>query len=172
MSDFKGKSATEWLKMYGNVVSDATFRRRVKMGWSPEKAASYCTEVKYMINGEFAKDFLARENPSVTYQTFISRVHNGWDIESAARTPAKTKRGAYVEKEMLSKRDKDLLAKIEALGKGVRLVWHKKKANEIMCRSVAHHIADLAEQGKIICFQRVTKRVGDFQEIEYIAEGV
>lgn len=172
---YDGKTAEEWCALYGNVISVKTFCRRIATGdFTPERAASaaaYCSnENMYLIEGIPARKWLRKNNPEVSYDAFVSRLHNGYSIDKAARTPLLVKR----ERRKLPLADKyaETFYRIKSLEKGERTIWHHKQAHEKMRNPLAPYIADMAAKGLIHCFQRVisTNAAGE-QEIEYIAEG-
>lgn len=173
---YDGKTAEEWCELYGNVISIKTFCRRIATGdFTPERAASaaaYCSKEKMrLIEGIPARKWLKENNPEVSYAAFVSRLHNGYSIDKAARTPLLIKQ-AKNQKLPMSDKYAETLYRIKSLGKGERMIWHHKRAHEKMRNPLAPYIADMAEEGKIHCFQRVisTNAAGE-QEIEYIAEG-
>lgn len=171
---YNGKTAAEWLALYGHTVNPKTFRNRMETGcWSPERAASVPANVvnyKYLIDGVPVKEWLEANNPDVSYNTFIMRIRKGFTVGDAARRPIIV-RGRQ-RKSRLTDNDRDTLSLIGTLRKGERMVWHHKRQDEVMRCVLAPYVADLAEKGIINCYQRVlsTNAVGE-QEIEYIAEG-
>ena len=174
---YDGKTAEEWLALYGNRVPLKTFRNRMEKGdWTPERAASLTRYAgirhQYMIDGIPAKKWLKENNPDVSYNTFVSRVHNGFSVDDAARTPILTNTGRPRTSRHMSDENKKTLDLIGSLKRGERLVWHHKRPKESMCNPLAPYIADMAAKGLIHCFQRVisTNAAGE-QEIDYIAEG-
>lgn len=173
---YGSKTAEEWCELYGNVISVKTFCRRIATGdFTPERAASaaaYCSKEKMrLIDGIPASKWLKKNNPEVSYAAFVSRLHNGYSVDKAARTPLLVKQ-AKNQKLPISDKYAETLYRIKSLEKGERIVWHHKQAHEKMRNPLAPYIADMAEEGKIHCFQRVisTNAAGE-QEIEYIAEG-
>jgi hypothetical protein len=77
-------------------ISDQTYRRRVRMGWVPERAAttpqspSNWARAQLLIGGkpELLVDVLARHGVRTT--TFYGRVRRGWGLVRAATTPPGT----------------------------------------------------------------------------------
>lgn len=173
---YNGKTAAEWLALYGHTVNPKTFRNRMETGcWSPERAASVPANVvnyKYLIDGVPVKEWLEANNPDVSYNTFITRIRNGFSVDDAARTPILTNTGRPRTSRHMSDENKKTLDLIGSLKRGERLVWHHKRPKESMCNPLAPYIADMAAKGLIHCFQRVisTNAAGE-QEIDYIAEG-
>jgi hypothetical protein len=89
--DGKPEALSTVLARHG--VSDQTFRRRVRRGWVPERAAttpqppSNWTRAEILVDGkvELLVDVLARHG--VRPVTFYSRVRKRWDRVEAATTP-------------------------------------------------------------------------------------
>jgi hypothetical protein len=79
-------------------ISEQTYRRRVRKGWVPERAAttaqppSNWARAQLLIGWkpELLVDVLARHGVRTT--TFYSRVRRGWDLVLAATTPPERRR--------------------------------------------------------------------------------